>query len=158
MSKTLEDRVNDANKVLSAIHNGLAFSLENGRLYVVRSHLETKVSYAKRAARTSKNGDWLLHGDGLHIGGTVEQSTVQLLRYIRNQSRQPVRHWQRNWGQDMAELLGSISYDNPQFTCCVLCGSDKGPRGDWWYNEKTKLTGPCCTYGKCLEQKEITTK
>ncbi len=142
-----------ANRVLKTFHQPIGaefFVSEAGRLHFRTKHGSMVVKIAKHSGALSG------YYGTLGLGGTWALAVGQLARWLRGQSREPMRRW-RYWASDRmllctnetVEILEASSYNDPKKTCCVLCGNDSAS-GDWWSLDG--LVGPCCTYSLCQKQ------
>ena len=111
-------------------------------------------------ARLRGDGTWPVYGYNQRpTGGTGMQALAQLIRYVRDLPRFPMKTWEY-WASNAIALtnektlflLRTSDYEDPQKTCCVLCGTNEYKKGlDWWSLDG--VTGPCCFGGLCRNAK-----
>lgn len=147
-----------ANEVLAMIAPGyhFEFRVASGRRRTWRNRLLYLVDDPNSRtcqARLSADGQCLLTPWSYGLGNTQKVSIGQLIRWIRGESRYPLRWWRAKWSAAVADRLAALGYDDPAQTCCVLCKRDT-VQADWWSDPPGtphRRVGPCCTYGHCEE-------
>ena len=143
------DIIENANAVLMLFEPYLRFERDGRNRLVLAMVGRPNCRDRRRMVQVSPHSGSLCMKYGqFGMGGTGAMAVGQLARWIRGQTRLPLRTWEY-WASDRVKLtnahtvaaLKRLGYDDPAKTCCVLCGSDKV--GDWWHlNGKT---GPCCS-------------
>lgn len=88
------------------------------------------------------------------FGGTTEQAICQLVLWLRDQPRRPIRWWEAARSHGLGSeatlfLLRNHGYDDPAKTGCVLCGAVNPV--DWWSLDG--MVGPCCMYARGCREK-----
>lgn len=145
-------RLKSANQALRTFAPALHFARYRGRLYLEQRHQD--LSPVVLPAMLRGDGSWPKYWDKYAHGGTAGQAVAQLIRFIRDSTRQPLKVW-LYWTSDSIGLgdqttvgiLQKAGYADPAKVCCVLCGAELEQRAsDWWSQGagKNKVAGPCC--------------
>lgn len=148
-------RLEISNKIAGKLGN-IQFLFRGKRLFVAMKR--NKYEYVVLPANLNSSGRDFHYYEKIYrycgMGGTGLTAAAQLARYIRDLPRLPLSCWSY-WESvgvgdtNVYQLLTDNGYADK--TNCILCGNK--PDGiDWWSLDK--LTGPCCTFGKC-RQKEV---
>ena len=102
------------------------------------------------------DGSWPRHGYRQSpTGGTGLQALAQLIRYVRDLPRLPIKTWEY-WSSDKVRLgntetmrlLRESEYGDPVRTCCIFCGTTEWENGIDWYHVGRKA-GPGCAWDQC---------
>jgi hypothetical protein len=146
----------DPNAVLATFNGQVRFGRRLGRLRLEYLGIDGRSVGRSVGVQVNKNSGALgINYGRFGMGGTQALAAGQLVLWIRDKPRVPLRAWEY-WASPtvllaggnsdrMLALLRASAYDDGVKTRCVLCGGDRC--GDWWNLDG--LTGPCCTYGRC---------
>jgi hypothetical protein len=98
------------------------------------------------------------------MGGTQQLVVGQLVRWIRGQTRLPLKSWKYWTGPTCGlgdgttyDRIAASSYPDPEMTKCVVCGTKEIMTLDWW-ESPTGGVGPCCTFGTCETPEQKSTR
>lgn len=149
-------RLEEANRALEIMsHRAKLILDEGGKLYAVNSNPNTRWPF-RFVPRIRRDGTWFerLPKSADLGGGTMHQCLVQIVRWVRGDTRWALRTWtyltgpsvglarEGGRGAELCAFLAASSYNDPEAMACVLCG-DGDNIGDWWANGD--LIGPCCS-------------
>lgn len=133
----------EANAVLALFAPYTRLEQRRGGIWLV-----TRYGAARMSLRPQ--GTWPQANTGrLGLGGTDTTSIVQLVRWLRGQTRRPVAFWRARYGDEVADALEGMNYADPAATRCVLCGAAGREVWDWWARPGDERLGPCCGFNEC---------
>ena len=151
-------RLEAANRIL-ALYAEVRLECRKGRLWLVPDDPKLQ---AKAAVLNCPGNSLACRYGALGMGGTCAAATAQLVRWVRDLPRHPLRAWE--WwccetvglgGGNREAILAAVresDYADPEKTRCVLCKRQIVSL-DWWSLDG--VTGPCCLFGRCPEGGEV---
>lgn len=138
-------RLDAASHALGLIMPGYQFDATPGKhLRIVNPNSK---HYPDVVWRLRSDGLWPISNKACHVsGGTNVQAVCQLVHWMYDRPRRPIRCWKHWYGAESEVVKYLLTTDYPVMTSCIHCGNLEP--GDWWML-KEKM-GPCCHYGRCL--------
>lgn len=150
-----QEQLDVANRVLRDFSRvQLVYPKDKSSLYLEWEDAGSKMMI-KASARSL--GSLYLRSHGFPGGGTAENATMALVRWLRGLPTVPRstwRYWQSdsvNLGVTEGSLQALFEAGYPEAVCC-LCGRFLEGVDAWWYQDD--VAGPCCTvYEGCKQNR-----